>query len=133
PLGEPPPDPSRFPRAPPFPEALPAPPPHRPPSPPNRPRRAGPDLGWGQTPSEPLRPLAAAVLTVARPRIPLDRRDDPRLDRVLMDVPQQGERVTVLVDQKRLVPSLKEMPDSPVPPVEELRVGRLQTRHDPRQ
>jgi hypothetical protein len=46
--------------------------------------------------------------------------DDPRLDRVLMDVPYESEETSILLNQKRLVASLEEMPRPAVPSVEGL-------------
>jgi hypothetical protein len=46
-----------------------------------------------------------------------------------MDVSNQREQVSVLLDQECLVTSLEQVPDAAMPPVEPLRVGRLERQH----
>jgi hypothetical protein len=49
-----------------------------------------------------------------------------------MDVPQESHEVSVRIDQKGFVPTLKQVTGAPIPPIESLRVGRLQAVDHPR-
>ena len=78
---------------------------------------------------EPLRPSAEQPGFRARPLAIAVPPNDSRIDRVPMDVPDQRLPAGILVNEHRLVPPLKKLPDAAVLPVEGLRIRRLQASH----
>src|SRR6266542_1875670 len=75
-----------------------------------------------------IQPLGAATSTVgpiARPRVVLRPLNHPGPNRIFMDVPNQSQKVPIPLHEEGLVATLEQVPDSPMPPVEPLRVGPL--------
>src|SRR5712692_7920920 len=82
---------------------------------------------------QPLGATTPAVRPIARPRVVLRPLNHPGPNGILMDVPNQSQKVPIPLHEEGLVPTLEQMPDSPMPPVEPLRVGPLQSQHHARQ
>src|SRR5687767_4356025 len=70
-----------------------------------------------------------AVIAIARPRVLRDVIDDSSGNWIEVDVPDQSEKVPILLNEERFVSALKEVSDPSVAAVEPLGIGRLKPCH----